>query len=311
MKRPSLTIKIYLLRHLQVMLYSLGQLWRQPIASLMTTTVIAIAIALPAALYVLLQNSYNLSEQWDSSSQITVFMKQTIDEKTAEHLAKDIQGWPNVAETHYQSAAQSLKEFRELSGLNDLLDTLPTNPLPAVIIVTPADPNPNLTELQSLQQQLEQLTSTDQVQLDMEWLQRLKSINQLLARGVNFLSLLLTLSVLLAIGNTIRLAILNRQSEIRVMKLVGATDHFIRRPFLYTGFWYGLLGGILAWLTIIGLMIVLDEPVQQLSQHYGNAIQLQWFSAALLFYLPFLGSSLGTLGAWLAVSRHLSAIEPS
>lgn len=308
MKRPA--IKTYLLRHLQVMLYSLGQLWRQPIASLMTTAVIAIAIALPAALYVLLQNSYNLSEQWDSSNQITVFMKQTVDDKTAQRLAKDIQDWSTVGQTTYQSAEQSLIEFRQLSGLNNLLDTLPSNPLPAVIVVSPVSQKPSLAELQALQEQLIQLGSTDQVQLDMEWLQRLKSINHLLARGINFLSLLLILSVLLAIGNTIRLAILNRQSEIRVMKLVGATDRFIRRPFLYTGFWYGLLGGLFAWLTIVSLMTVLNEPVHQLSQHYGNNFQLQWFTASLLFYLPFLGSTLGTLGAWVAVGRHLNAIEP-
>lgn len=310
MKRPLFNPKTYLLRHLQVILYSLGQLWRQPVSTLMTTAVIAIAMALPAALYVLLQNSYDISEKWDNSNQITVFMKQSVDEKAAEQLAKDIQNWPTVGHTKFQSAEQSLIEFRTLSGLNDLLDTLPSNPLPAVIVVSPANPNPDLAELQSLQEQLIQLASADQVQLDMEWLQRLKSINHLLARGINFLSLLLTLSVLLAIGNTIRLAILNRQSEIRVMKLVGATDRFIRRPFLYTGFWYGFLGGFLAWLTIISLMTILHEPVHQLSQHYGNKIQLQWFTSSLLFYLPFLGSILGTLGAWLAVRRHLNAIEP-
>lgn len=311
MKFLSFNFKGYLLRHAQVMLFSLGQLWRQPFASLMTTAVIAIALALPAGLYVLLQNSQSITEQWDNSNQITVFMKQTVDEQTAKHLAQDIQNWSNVGTTHFQSAEQSLAEFRQSSGLGELLDTLPKNPLPAVIIVTPSEQEPSLEMLESLRAQLQNLGSTDQVQLDMEWLQRLHSINNLIGRGINFLSILLSLSVLLAIGNTIRLSILNRQSEIKVMKLVGATDRFIRRPFLYTGFWYGFLGGFFSWLTVVTLMTVMNGPIYELSQHYGNAFQLQWFAGLLLFYLPLVGSSLGVIGAWIAVERHLNAIEPA
>ena len=298
----------YLLRHLQVMLFSLGRLWRQPVASLMTITVIGIALVLPAGLFVLSENMTSLSNRWDSSSQITLFLQQDVTPQQAEKLGEDLNNWPTIGKLHYQSAEQSLDEFRQLSGLGDLLDSLPSNPLPAIIIVEPADEESALNELVV---QLNDLPQVDQAKLDMEWLQRFRSINKMIQRGVSILAILLSLSVVLAIGNTIRLAILSRESEIRVMKLVGATDRFIRRPFLYTGFWYGFLGGLFAWITLVFSMGLLSGPVNELAELYGSNFTLHWFSGFMFMILPFAGASLGILGAWLAVGRHLHLIEPS
>ena len=310
MKRPTLTIKNYLMRHLQVMLFSLGRLWQQPLSSLMTTTVIGIALALPAGLFVLLQNIEDVSEQWNDSNQISVFLEQNVTKTKAQKVIDSVKKWPEIKHVHFQSAAQSLLEFRELSGLDDLLNSLPNNPLPAVITITPHDDQLSAAKLDQLITRLKTFPHIDQIQLDMAWLQRLRSINELLHRGISLLAALLFLSVLLVIGNTIRLAILNRQSEIKVMKLVGATDRFIRRPFLYTGFWYGLSGGFFAWLTVLITLILLNEPVYQLAQQYSSHFELQWFAGSLLFYLPAIGTFLGIMGAWLAVGRHLNAIEP-
>ena len=166
-------------------------------------------------------------------------------------------------------------------------------------------------DIQFLLRDLSALPEVEQAQLDMAWLQRLRSINQLLERGIGLLGILLSLSVLLVTGNTIRLAILNRQSEIKIMKLVGATDRFIRRPFLYTGFWYGILGGFFAWGTLLVVLSMLSEPVYHLASLYGSEFHLQWFTGLLLLYLPLTGILLGILGAWLAVGRHLHAIEPN
>jgi cell division transport system permease protein len=292
------------------MLFSLGRLWQQPFASLMTATVIGIALALPAGLYVLLQNVNTVSDQWDDASKITLYLDQGIQNNHGEKLAKDIKSWPDISETHYQSSDQTLEEFRVLSGLNDLLNALPKNPLPAVIIVTPDENSVTSHTINGLLEKLEALASVDQVQLDMEWLQRLRSINKLLERGIGLLAALLSLSVLLVIGNTIRLAILSRQSEIRVMKLVGATDRFIRRPFLYTGFWYGILGGLFAWVTLIIMLYLISDPVNDLTSRYSSAFALQWFSGLLFLALPSIGTLLGISGAWLAVGRHLDQIEP-
>jgi cell division transport system permease protein len=306
----KLNIKNHLLRHLQVMLFSLGQLWRQPISSLMTIVVIGIALALPAGLYVLLHNVEKVSGQWDDATQISLFLQKNITDEQAFKLNSKLQSWPNIKETAYQTSNQSLKEFRDLSGLGTLLDSLPSNPLPAVIIVHPSEAHISEDAIDSLLTKLEALPEVELAQLDMEWLQRLRSLNKTAKRGISVLGILLSLSVLLIIGNTIRLAILSRQSEIRVIKLVGGTDAFIRRPFLYTGFWFGLLGGVAAWVILLTSLSLLNGPVNELARLYGSQFTLNWLSGSLFLSLPMISLCLGILGATLAVSRHLSAIEP-
>ncbi|HDY86141.1 hypothetical protein LCGC14_0519840 [marine sediment metagenome] len=307
----NLNFKNYLLRHLQVMLFTLGRIWRQPLASLMTFMVIGIALALPASLYVLLKNIEQVSTQWDDVAQISLFLKQDINDQKAQKLATELKAWPEITNVSYQSASKSLEEFRKLSGLDSLLDTLPTNPLPAVVIVQPDGKNLQADVIGDLVSRLEALPDVELAQLDMEWLQRLRSINETGQRGISILGLLLSLSVLLVIGNTIRLAILNQQSEIRVIKLVGGTNTFIRRPFLYTGFWYGTLGGFVAWITLLITMGLINGPINELASQYNSQFTLTWLSGSMMLFLPFTGMLLGVMGAWLAVGRHLSAIEPT
>ncbi len=302
--------KTYVLRHLQVMLFSLGQLWRQPLASTMTILVIGIALALPAGLYVLLQNVNKISHELDDASQISLFLKQQTSEQHANGLANKLKSWPNIIDVQYQSANASLDEFRQLSGLSELLDSLPTNPMPAVIIITPKHSLDEVA-INTLVTKLNEQPLVDLAQLDLEWLKRLRSISETSERGISILALLLSLSVLLVIGNTIRLAILSRETEIKVIKLVGGTNAFVRRPFLYTGFWYGILGGIIAWTTLLISLKLLDSPINQLAELYNSQFTLSWFAGEMLFTLPFSGLLLGILGAWLAIGRHLNAIEPS
>ncbi|MDX1572851.1 MAG: permease-like cell division protein FtsX [Methylophaga sp.] len=301
----------YLLRHAQVALASLGALWRQPLASLMTVLVIGIALALPASLYVLQKNIGQLSGQWQQASRISLFLKADVKDGRGQQIAEQLRSWPDIKKVAFQSSTESLQEFRELSGLGDVLDSLPRNPLPAVIIIEPvATATANETH-SDLLERLEKLQEVDLAQLDMQWLQRLQKLNEAGQRGIAVLAAMLSLSVLLVIGNTIRLAILNRQTEIKVIKLVGGTNAFVRRPFLYTGFWYGLIGGIIAWLTVLIALMIISGPVNQLAALYESQFSLHWLSGTLLLALPLCGLLLGILGAWLAVGRHLSAIEPS
>jgi cell division transport system permease protein len=310
MKTVKQNVTNYLLRHVQVMLFSLGRLWRQPLASLMTVVVIGIALALPAGLYVLLKNIEQVSSQWDDAAQISLFLKQDKTDVQAQILVNKLTTWPEISAVNFQSASQSLEEFRQLSGLGNLLDTLPSNPLPAVVIVHANSDNLRADAMNRLLSLLDALPEVEQTQLDMEWLQRLRSINDIGQRGISILGLLLSLSVLLVIGNTIRLAILNQESEIRVIKLVGGTNTFIRRPFLYTGFWYGLLGGTFAWLTLLSTMSLINGPINQLARQYESQFTLAWLSGSMMLILLSTGMLLGVMGAWLAVGRHLSAIEP-
>ena len=264
----------YFIRHIQVFFYSLGQVSRTPVSTLMTCMVIGIALALPTGLHTLLKNAQQLSGGWESTAQISVFLKKKITAPQAQKIKSDIQSWPDVISVHYISREQALKEFQSLSGFGDALKALNTNPLPSVLIVKPELSKNNEQTTQALLRKIRSLRQTDKAQLDMEWIRRLYAIMNIVERGVQILGGLLALAVLLVVGNTIRLAIQNRRKEIVVMKLIGGTDAFIRRPFLYTGFWYGLFGGIIAWLLVSFAMLSISSPIEKLTTLYQNQFEL-------------------------------------
>ena len=301
----------YFIRHIQVFFYSLGQLSRAPISTLMTCMVIGIALALPAGLHTLLKNAQQLSGGWESTAQVSVFLKKKIREEQVLKLKSDIQRWPNVTSVRYISRKQALKEFQALSGFGDALKALKSNPLPSVLIVKPKlSSSKNELATQQLLDKLRSLRQTDKAQLDMKWVRRLYAIMNIVERGVLILGFLLALAVLLVVGNTIRLAIQNRRKEIVVMKLIGGTDAFIRRPFLYTGFWYGLFGGIIAWLLVSFTMLSISNPIEKLTTLYQNQFELNHMSFVTTLTLLVLSICLGLVGSWFAVGRHLRDIEP-
>ncbi len=310
-RSPLGALRVYVLRHLQVFFYSLGQLSRQPFATLMTVAVIGIALALPTGLHVILKNARQLSGGWDGAAQISLFLKRSTSDKQARQLAERIRKLPDIKAVSYISRDEALAEFRRLSGFGDALQALKDNPLPAVLVVRPALQNSDPAAAGSLLDRLRRYPSVDMAQLDMQWVKRLFVIMDIVRRGVLVLAALLALAVLLVVGNTIRLAIQNRRDEIVVMKLIGATDAFIRRPFLYTGFWYGLLGGVIAWLLVSLSLSVLGGPVEQLAGLYQHRFRMSGldFSATLLLLLTSI--LLGLVGSWLAVGRHLRDIEPT
>ena len=310
--RPDLItlLRSYFLRHIQVFFYSLGQLSRAPISTLMTCMVIGIALALPTGLHTLLKNAQQLSGGWESTAQISVFLKKNIQASHAQRLKTDIQRWSDVISVRYISREQALKEFQTLSGFGDALKALNSNPLPSVLIVKPKISKTNEQATQKLLNQLRKLKQTDKAQLDMQWVRRLYAIMNIVERGVLILGFLLALAVLLVVGNTIRLAIQNRRKEIVVMKLIGGTDAFIRRPFLYTGFWYGLFGGIISWLLVSFTLIAISTPVEKLTALYQNQFELNNMSFFTTLNLLAVSILLGLAGSWFAVGRHLREIEP-
>ena len=304
-------LRTYLLRHLQVFFYSLGVLSRSPFATLMTAAVIGIALALPSGLHVVLKNAQQLSGGWDGAAQISLFLKRSVTDAEAERLAQQIQKLPQVVEVSYISRREALEEFQRLSGFGDALQALQDNPLPSVLVIRPAANinSPEATE--TLLQTLGTYPPVELAQLDMQWVKRLYVIMELVRRGVVVLAILLAVAVLLVVGNTIRLAIQNRRKEIVVMKLIGGTDAFIRRPFLYTGFWYGLFGGLIAWVLVSFSLSILSTPVERLASLYQSQFELSGLDLASTSLLLGISILLGLAGSWLAVGRHLRDIEPS
>ena len=303
-------MKTYLLRHLQVFFYSLGQLVRTPLASVMTIAVIGIALALPSGLYVLIDNVQRLSAGWDGSGKISLFLKQGTVDKDAQRLAEKIRRIAAVAAVDYMSPDQALAEFRRLSGFGEALNALGENPLPAVLIVRPTAKADNPTSLEQLLNELRQLDRVDLAQLDLAWVKRLYGLLQLARRGVWILALLLSLAVVLIMGNTIRLAVLNRRDEIEVIKLVGGTNAFIRRPFLYTGLLQGLAGGLAAWALVSAVLALLAQPIHDLATLYASRFSVHALGTRATAILLGTGAVLGWLGSRIAVGRHLHQIEP-
>jgi cell division transport system permease protein len=297
-------------RHAQVGLESLGRLYRNRLATLMTTLVIGIALALPAGLYLLLANLDRLSGTWGAQASLSVFLKDGVTNEKAAGIAGEVRAWPEVASVTLITPEQALKEFSRRSGFADVLAALDENPLPVVLVVIPSVNHTEPAASAALQQRLRQLPEADLVQLDLKWVERLAAILDIARRAVLLISTLLGLAVLLMVGNTIRLEIQNRRQEIMVTKLIGATNGFVQRPFLYSGLWYGLLGGAVAWAVVELGFYLLQAPVRRLVGLYEGHFQLQTLSWQLLLVLLGGGVILGLLGSWLAVSRHLGAIEP-
>lgn len=303
-------LESYREHHVKVARDSARRLWRAPVASAMTWAVMGIALALPVALMLLLGSLQGVSAGWENAARITLYLEDSVGDGQARTLMADIAGRGPVAEVDMIHRDAALAQFRESSGLGEALDYLDANPLPHTLLVTPVDSARSATGVNRLAAELGELTAVARVQVDLGWLQRLGAITDLLGRGVWALSLLLAAAVVLVIGNTIRLAIENRRDEILVAKLVGGTDSFVRRPFLYTGAWYGLGGGVVALVILQLALWWLGGAVRRLAELYQSDFTLTGLSLDGVVMLMLAAVTLGWLGAWLAVRRHLDAIEP-
>ena len=311
MSRRALPVrlKVGLARHLQVALASLGELTRRPLSSLLTALVIAIALALPAGLHQLVVNLGKVAGGWDGAPTLSLFLQLDTQPAAAHDLADRVRTLPNVAAVDYISPEAALAEFRERSGLAEVIDLLDENPLPPVLVVQ-LTRGAERTDAARLQADLAAMEAVDLAQLDLAWVERLQAILVIIDRTVMVLALLLAVGVVLIVGNTLRLAIAGRREEIEIMKLIGGTDAFIRRPFLYTGFWYGLIGGLLGSLMMVVALALLAGPVHHLATLYQSDFRLTLFEPVTLSLLPLAGALLGLLAAWFTVSRHLRAIHP-
>ncbi len=296
-------------RHGSTAAAALGRLSRQPFASLMTVLVIAITLALPAAMHLVIKNAQSISASWDNALDFSVYLNKDITLEQATRLANIVGQRADVESVTLVAADDALAEFRELSGFGEAVDQLTANPLPHTLVVRPADSNTEVT-MGMLNEELGNLPEADFVQVDTEWVQRFHAILAILERAILMGAVLLGAAILVIIGNTIRLDIQNRRDEIEVTKLIGASNAFVRRPFLYSGFWYGLLGGLLALALVAYGLYVIEEPVARLSGLYERrliVLSLDLRESALIVGV---GVLLGLVGSWIAATRHMRRIEP-
>lgn len=282
---------------------------RQPFGSFFTCLVIAVALSLPMGLNLLLGNLDRLGASWQQAARISVFLQLSTTSQQAQKLMADLQAQSGIATVELISREQALQDFSSFSGLGQVLQELPDNPLPASFLITPVQVDP--ARLQELVHSLENMPHVQQVQLDLQWVERLAAMLRLGERFIFALTVVLIAALLLVVGNTIRLHIENRRTEIEVIKLVGGTDGYVRRPFLYMGVLYGVGGGCLAWLLLVWGFTWLNESVVELAQLYASDFHLAGVPLEDGFSLLTGAVLLGYIGAWLAVSRHLRELLPS
>jgi cell division transport system permease protein len=308
---PAATNRVsaYLLHHFKSMLFSLNKIYQAPTTTIMTVAVIGITLSLPGGFYLFLKNIDAISGDFRSSSQISLYLDLDISEKLARKLEKQIASMDGVVSTRFYSREQSLEEFSQNSGFGKSIETLSSNPLPHTIIVEPDEAD--TFTIRGLLKSLQAMPEVDIAKLDTEWLERLYTIIEIAKRSVIIITVLFAFAVLLIIGNTIRLDIQNRYQEIVVTKLIGATDAFIRRPFLYGGIWYGLLGGIISWLIVEIGYLAISGPLERLNLLYQSELDLITFSFHDFIILITSSTLLGLTGSWIAVARHLNQIEPT
>jgi cell division transport system permease protein len=306
-----MSISAYFARHAQVLVGSLGRIMHQPFATLMTMGVIAVALALPLFLSLLLQNARVATGNWNEAYDLSVYMDKKAGAGRVQSLAKQLKARGDVAAVRIITADQALAEFRNDSGFGKALDALSDNPLPDTLVVTPTLTASTPQGTETLKAAIAALSDVQTVQIDTEWVKRLHAMLDLLRRVVLLTGGLLGVGIVLIVSNTIRLDILNRRAEIEVMKLVGASDGFARRPFLYSGIWYGLGGGLLALILVAIASTVLARPVAQLAFLYGSDFRLEGLKLVLSAGVLSLAVALSWLGSWLAATRHIRAIEPT
>jgi cell division transport system permease protein len=304
-------VQAYFARHAQTLVGSLGRIVKQPFATLMTMGVVAVALALPLFLNLFLTNLRTAAGNWNEAFDLSVYMDKKASAARVTSLAKLLRQRGDVADVRVVTADQALTEFREDSGFGKALDALSDNPLPDTLIVTPTLTASTSAGTDALKGAIAAMADVQTVQLDTEWVKRLNAMLDILRRVVLLTGGLLGAGVVLIVGNTIRLDILNRRAEIEVMKLVGASDGFARRPFLYSGIWYGLGGGFLALILVAVAVAVLAHPVDNLAKLYGSQFHLQGLRFATAALVLCLAISLAWLGSWLAATRHIRGIDPT
>ena len=306
-------MRSYIARHFQVMISTLGDMVRSPANTINTTLIVAISLLLPLFLYVVVKSSEGLSESWQGRPQISVFLQSSVTSNEAQLIFQEVQLHPSIELAEFVTPKQALEEFRLLSrnsSLDEELAFIGENPLPPSIVLMPNNLSTTPSALKDLTEQLEKIEGIDNIRLDLDWTQRFNAILSVVKRAGLLLSVLLAVALILIVGNTIKLLIYNRRDEIEIAKLVGATNTFVRRPFLYFGSMIGFFGSILALIFLLISANLIDQPLAELASMYQSKSILHSLSAAEILAVLGIGPALGWLAARWSVAQHLWRIRP-
>jgi cell division transport system permease protein len=299
----------WLVSHLRAFLFALGELVRNPMASLLTIMVIGVAMALPTLLAILQLNAKTMTLNWNQDPNIAIYLKKSTKEDEISSMLRTLKSNTHVAKIKYISPEQGLQEFSKAIQMENFMSQFNENPLPPVLVIIPKKNNLTPASLEKLATEFQSYPDVDSVQLDIDWIKRFNLILSLINRFTYFLSLTLGAAVLLIIGNTIRLTTQTHRQEIALLKLIGASGAFIQRPLLYRGLLYGLLGGIMAWLFVLLLLWNIEPSLRTLLASYQATFVLRGEDLQTGLCVIAICGALGFAGAWVAARRYLLA-EP-
>lgn len=303
-------LKAYRDLHAHALFSSLGRLISSRFASVMTIVVLAVGISLASGFYILVKNLQQLAGNLESSNQISLFLKEDVSDANAKKFAENLKRNQDVQDVKLISKEQALKEFETYSGFGSAIKALEKNPLPIVVQVIPKNSFDDEAVTQNLFEHFKLVPEVDLAQMDMQWVKRLQSIVEVARRGVQLLSGLLGIGVLFITANTIRLELHNRREEVVIAKLVGATNSFIQRPFLYSGFWLGFFSGVAAWFIVTITTLVLKQPIEKLSGLYDGSFHVVFLDFLETFAMLSISAMLGMVGSWIVVHFQLRELKP-
>nr|WP_041474329.1 permease-like cell division protein FtsX [Erwinia sp. Ejp617] len=289
---------------------SLSDMWRQPLATLLTVMVIAISLTLPSVCYMVWKNVSQAAEQWYPAPQLTVYLSKTLDDDAAENVVAQLKKEDGVDKVNYLSREEALGEFRNWSGFGGAMDMLEQNPLPAVAIITPKLNFQNSGTMDNLRDRVSKVQGIDEVKMDDSWFARLAALTGLVGQVAAMIGILMIVAVFLVIGNSVRLSIFARRDTINVQKLIGATDGFILRPFLYGGALLGFSGALLSLVLSAALLFRLESVVKQVASVFGTSFVLHGLAWDESLLLLLISAMIGWVAAWLATVQHLRRFTP-
>ena len=295
--------------HIHALFSSLARMIASPFSSIMTIAVLAIAISLASCFYIVVANIHQLTGSIETSNQISLFLKEEVSDAHAKKMVENIRSNQNVQSVKLITKEQALEEFKEYSGFGDAINAIKKNPLPIVLQVLPKNSLYVKQGLDDLLKGFKQLPEVDFAQFDLQWVDRLQAIVDVAQVFASLLNSLLAAAVLFIIGNTVRLEFYSRRAEVVISKLVGATNAFIRRPFLYTGFWMGFISGVSAWFIVTILMLILRGSVERLSGLYDGTMHLLFLDFTETLFLISTSSLMGVLGAWVVLFYELKSAK--
>ncbi|MEX0447737.1 permease-like cell division protein FtsX [Xenorhabdus sp. SGI246] len=289
---------------------TLSDMLRQPLATLLTIMVIAISLTLPSVFYIVWKNVNQAVEQWYPVPQLTVYLDKSLNDVNSNQLIGELKAMDGVKSVNYLSREEAVNEFRAWSGFAGALDMLEENPLPAVAIVSPKLDFQNSQALTTLRDRVAQLKGIEEVRMDDSWFDRLTALANLIGRIAAVIGILMVVALLLVIGNSVRLSIFSRRETINVMKLIGATDGFILRPFLNGGALLGILGAIFSLLLSYLLVWKLSSIVTEVASVFGTTFRLHGLSWDESLLLILISGMVGWIAAWFATIQHLRRFRP-